>query len=291
MTSKIILMLLGIFLILPFMIVSAHAENSWNITITPYEGIQKEELFQPLELPISSGDIVTWTNLDSTTHKIVSGVPLHPDYSGEFFSTDVISPGENYSVTIVNEGFAAYYYFCEIHPWYTGKVFFEDRPDIFHSTLDISYEINNSKMLSVKGLVESDLGTTGYEILIYDNSNNLIFQNLYSFEPDASFDIPIDISNSVWQQGENYHLKLVYGVPSESTELSLYIPTNNIDTELKINSLKYCQSSEDDSTFLYEGILIPTWYKKSLCWFANGLIVEKEISDSLDFFKIHISAN
>ena len=285
MTSKTIMLLLGMFLILPIMISSVHAENSWTVFLTPYEGLEKDELFQPLELPIHSGDKVTWINQDSTTHKIVSGVPQHPDYSGEFFSTDILSPGESYSVSLDFEGFVAYYYFCEIHPWFTGKIFFEDRPGIFHSTLDISYEIHDSETLLVSGLVDSDFGTTGYEILIYDSKNNLIFQKVDAFELDATFDNSIDISSSIWDHDENYILKLVYGIPSESTILSLEIPINDVDNELKSKSLEFCQDSESTSNFLFEGVSVPNWFKKSLCWFGNGLVDEKEISESLDFLQ------
>jgi len=285
MTSKTIMLFLGMFLILPIMISSAYAENSWTVFLTPYDGIEKEELFRPLELPIHSGDKVTWINQDSTIHRIVSGVPQHPDYSAEFFSTDVLSTGESSSVSLDSEGFVAYYYFCEIHPWFTGKIFFEDRPDIFYSTLDISYEIHDSETLLVNGLVHSDFGTTGYEILIYDSKNNLIFQKVDSFEPDATFDVSIDISSSIWGHDENYVLKLVYGVPSESTILSLEIPIDDIDNEFKSKSLEFCQDSESNSNFLFEGTSVPNWFKKSLCWFGNGLVVEKEISDSLDFFQ------
>lgn len=278
-------MLFGLFLILPIMVSSVYAENSWSIFLNPFDGIEKEELFQPLELPISSGDMVTWINQDSTSHKITSGVPQHPDYSGEFFSTDILSPGESYSVSLNYETFAGYYYFCEIHPWFTGKIFYEDRPGIYHSTLDISYEIHDSKTLLVNGLVDSDFGTTGYEILIYDSNNNLIFQKVNSFNLDATFDVSIDISSSVWDHDENYTLKLVYGIPSESTLLSLYIPINDVYSELQSKSLEFCQDSDSDSDFLYEGNYLPNWYKKSLCWFGNGLIVEKEISDSINFFQ------
>lgn len=270
-------------LILPFIVPSVYAENTWDVFLTPYEGLQKNELFAPFELPISSGDTVTWRNQDSTTHRIVSGVPEHPDYSGEFFSTDILSPGDSFSETFDNSQYAAYYYFCEIHPWFTGKIFFEDRADIFYSTLDISYNVIDSEILQVSGLVESDLGTTGYEILIFDRENNLIFQKLYSFEPDASFDVLIDVSSSIWKHDENYLLKLVYGVPSESTELSLNIPIDNLNPELKLDALNFCNDTMSD--FIFQDVLLPSWYSQVLCWFGNGLVVEKEISDAMNFFQ------
>jgi plastocyanin len=220
MTFVSIVLLLGFVLILPLAASSVYAENSWSVFLNPFDGDQKDELFVPLELPISLGDTVTWINQDSTSHKIVSGVPVHPDYSGEFFSSDILSPGDSFSETFDEDvQYTAYYYFCEIHPWFTGKLFFEDRETILHSTIDISYDVVDSESLQFNGLVESDLATTGYEVLIYDSKNDLIFHKLSSFESDASFDFSIDISSSMWGSDDDYLLKLVYGVPSESTEL------------------------------------------------------------------------
>lgn len=276
-------LLLGFILILPLGVSSVYGENSWNVFLNPYEGLQQDELFAPHELPISSGDTVTWINQDSVTHKITSGIAAHPDYSGEFFSTDVLSPGDNFSVSLENQGFAGYYYFCEIHPWFTGKIFFEDRPGMYKSTLDFSYDLQDSEVLSITGLVDSDLSTSSYEILIFDSKNNLIFQKIDSFEADATFDVSVDVSNSNWKHDENYVAKLVYGVPSESTSLFMTILVPKLDGELVSKSLEFCQYSESD--FLFEDVLIPSWYSKSLCWFGNGLVVQKEVSDSLGFFQ------
>ena len=283
MASKTIFSLLGLFLISSILVSPAYAENTWIISINPYEENQKKELFQPRELPIFSGDKITWKNNDSTIHKIVSGVPEHPDYSGEFFSTDHIAVGEDSSISLNLGDYAGYYYFCEIHPWFTGKIFFEDRPTIFHSTIDSSYEILDKNTLSVGGIVALDLATTEYEMLIYDSKNNLIFQKINSFESDASFNEIIDISNSLWKNDDSYMLKLVYGVPSESTSISIKIPDNQ--TYEKSKYLEFCQDFRVESSFLFEEKYLPNWYKKSLCWYGNDLITEKELSDSLNFFK------
>jgi len=279
-----IVAMFGFILFLSFGVNSVNADNSWNVLMSPHEGLEKNELFMPLEIPISSGDTVTWVNQDSTVHRITSGVPAHPAYSGEFFVSGDLSPGESFSETFDNDQFTGFYYFCEIHPWFTGKVFFEDRDGIYHSTLDISYDVIDSNILHVNGLVESDLGTTGYEILIFDSKNSLIFQKLSSFESDASFEISIDTSSSIWDHDENYLLKLVYGVPSESTELSLHVPLDDIDSDLKLNSLEFCDDSESD--FIFLNTVVPSWFSQTLCWFGNDLVVEKEIYDSVYFFQI-----
>lgn len=278
-------MLLGFILILPLGVSSVYGENSWSVFLTSHEGLQKDELFSPLELPISSGDTVTWINQDSVTHKITSGVAAHSDYSGEFFSTDTLSPGDSFSVSLENQGFAGYYYFCEIHPWFTGKIFYEDRPGMFQSTLDISYDVTDSEILTINGLVEPEIGNTAYEILIYDSKNHLIFQKLNSFESDATFDISIDVSSSIWKHDENYLLKLVYGVPSESTNFSLNIPINNLDYDLKSNALVFCDDSIFDSDFTFNDDLLPFWYSQSVCWYGSGFIVEQEYFDAVTFLQ------
>lgn len=283
MTVRKIVLLFGLFMILPIITSSAYAEDSWTISIKPYDGFKESELFQPRELPILSGDSIIWKNTDSISHMITSGVPQHPDYSGEYFSTDVISPGESYPILLDFVGHAGYYYFCEIHPWYTGKIFFEDRPGIFHSTLDTSYEILDENTLSVGGLVESDLGNTEYEMLIFDSKNNLIYQKIQLFEHDASFNESIDISDSLWSKNENYTLKLVYGVPSESTSIPIKIPINQ--TFEKSKYLEFCQDFRAESNFLFGEFHLPNWYKKALCWHGNDLMTEKELLDSLNFFK------
>jgi len=283
MTFVSIVLLLSIILILPLSVSSVYAENSWSIFLNPYEGIQSDELFYPLELPISLGDTVTWINQDSTTHKITSGIAEHLDYSGEFFSTPILSPGESYSVSLTHEDFAGFYYFCEIHPWFTGKIFFEDRETIFDSTLEISYDVLDNEILQISGLVESALGTTGYELMIFDSKNDLVFQKLSSFESDASFTESIDISSSIWDHDENYLLKLAYGIPSESTELSLHIPFDTLNSDLKISAFEFCNDSNFD--FNYFNTTFPSWFSQSLCWYGDGLVVEKEISDSMHFFQ------
>ena len=282
MTGKLIIGVLWLFMILPIIISSTYAEDTWTVFVNPYEDLGKKELFQPKELPIQSGDKVTWQNNDSDTHKIVSGVPLHPDYSGEYFSSDNIGSGENYSINLDFTGFAGYYYFCEIHPWYTGKIFFEDNPHVIESVLDISYEIYENKTLEVKGSVHEDYKNNKYQILVYTSKNNLIFQHSDSFDQDAKFKTLIDISEEIWKQEEDYILKLVFGIPSESTIIPLKIYGN---TKYQSGSLELCQISKSESKFLLDEINLPNWYKKPLCWLDKGWITETEVAYSLDFFK------
>ncbi|CAD6520503.1 conserved exported hypothetical protein [metagenome] len=282
MTHMMCLILIG-FAFVPFLISPAFAENMWTVSVSQYDGISHKELFSPIELPIKSGDVVNWRNYDSTSHKIVSGVPSHPEASGTFFSTGVLKPGQSEEVKLNHTDYGAYYYFCEIHPWFTGKIFFEEFSP-YYSTQSITTEIISDNQLEVKGNVDSDFGTLQYEVLIYDSKNNMIFHTVKSFSEDASFELTIDISSSIWAHDSDYVLKLVYGIPSETTTKTLKIPiiTNK---ELQIKSNDLCENMIDKKTdFLFEGISIPYWYKNSLCWFGKNLISSQEVSDGLNFF-------
>lgn len=283
MTLRVIVIFSGLLLLLPITTSTVFAEESWVIFINPYDNFGKNELFQPKELPIQSGDRITWQNNDSTTHKIVSGVSEHPDYSGEYFSSENLDVGKKYSINLEHAGFAGYYYFCEIHPWFTGKIFFEDNPNVIESTLDISYKIREGKVLEVSGLVDSDFANTEYDILVYNNQNNLVYQQGNVFNQDATFESSIDISKDRWEIEQDYTLKLVYGVPSETTNIPLNIQSNTMSYDS--GSLELCQIPLSDSEFIWDGVNVPNWYQISLCWFDKGLITETEVIYSLDFFR------
>ena len=69
--------------------------------------------FSPSLVTIHSGDSVTWTNMDSATHTIVS------DSENELNSNS-ISNGGTYSHTFNTPG--TYYYHCSIHPSMKGEI-------------------------------------------------------------------------------------------------------------------------------------------------------------------------
>jgi amicyanin len=69
--------------------------------------------FSPSTLTIKSGDSVTWTNHDSTSHTVTSD-------TGSELSSQQIPNGETYSHTFNTAG--TYSYHCSIHPSMKGKV-------------------------------------------------------------------------------------------------------------------------------------------------------------------------
>ncbi len=66
--------------------------------------------FNPAQLNIKKGDIVTWTNQDSAPHRI----------SGSGFQSNSLSNGQSFSFTFSVAG--TFDYICSIHPSMKGKV-------------------------------------------------------------------------------------------------------------------------------------------------------------------------
>lgn len=78
--------------------------------------------YEPGAVTVQPRTLVVWTNLDSTTHTVTSGVPSQ-NKTGITFDSGEISPGGTYSFIFMSAG--TFDYFCTIHPWMTGKVIVE----------------------------------------------------------------------------------------------------------------------------------------------------------------------
>ena len=75
----------------------------------------KDFAFDPASVTIKTGESVTWTNEDSTTHDVVA--------DGGEFSSGNIDNGATFSFTFDKAG--TYPYICGIHPSMTGTVVVE----------------------------------------------------------------------------------------------------------------------------------------------------------------------
>lgn len=79
---------------------------------------EKGSCFSPCQTMASKGDTVTWTNLDSTTHMIVSGSGQRgPD---GWFSSSFIPPHGTFSYQFERSG--AFVYYDVLHPHTEGVV-------------------------------------------------------------------------------------------------------------------------------------------------------------------------
>ncbi|MGN6645143.1 MAG: T9SS type A sorting domain-containing protein [Cytophaga sp.] len=71
--------------------------------------------FSPASVNVSVGDVITWTNLDATTHSVVS--TLVPGSAATFTSPN-LAQNATFSYTVTAEG--SYAYKCGIHSSMTG---------------------------------------------------------------------------------------------------------------------------------------------------------------------------
>ncbi len=114
-------------LLLPIAHYSAHAVMEVDTTVdieAASSDANSGKSFDPKELTISKGTTVTWTNQDSQGHTVTSGNPVDPDTGALFDSmkdlAGLIKPGTKWEHTFDTVG--QFSYFCQIHPWMTGKV-------------------------------------------------------------------------------------------------------------------------------------------------------------------------
>lgn len=81
-------------------------------------GCEKGSCFSPCQTLVLKGDTVTWTNLDSITHTIVSGSGQSgPD---GWFSSSIILPHGTFSHKFERSG--AFVYYDILHPYVEGVV-------------------------------------------------------------------------------------------------------------------------------------------------------------------------
>jgi plastocyanin len=75
------------------------------------------DAYDPNPVQVKAGDMVTWTNNDSTPHTATSGSNAKPD--GTFDSSTLVQ-GKSFSFTFEKAG--EYPYFCTLHPNMAGTV-------------------------------------------------------------------------------------------------------------------------------------------------------------------------
>ena len=303
----------------PFIFFNVYADEAqiWKITI-PNGALEKEEFqgFFPNELPVSVGDSIVWENKDSVIHRITSGLPTHPDQSGMFFDLGEINPGSSRTHVLTNTDFNAFYYFCEIHPWMTGKFFISDlenaQPEtdspIFLEKQDYSF----GDKISISGQVHKDFAGTKYTSLIYNQNDELVDISNGLFDSDASYLQVIETKGSAWNTNGDHQVKLVYAVPSKVAETSFQFSTKFIPDESTVNIPEWiknvgnywCNGEIDDVEFvnavqylikndiielkneksdtLYSN-QVPEWVKNNACWWSEDKIPDIDFIFGIEY--------
>lgn len=303
----------------PFIFFNVYADDSQNVWKVVIEnGVsenQKSHGFFPNELPVFAGDTVIWENKDSVNHSITSGLPQSPEQSGLFFNLGQISSGDSVSHIFTNTDFSAFYYFCEIHPWMTGKIFF--------SELDIAQPETQNPMflekqnyvygdkISITGQVHADFAGTKYTTLIYNQNDELVDSSKGFFDYDGSYVQNIDAKGNDWDTDGNYQLKMVYALPSKVAETSFQFSTifnENEETMIPIwiknvgeywcngdigdadfvNAVEYLikndiiglKNQKSDTVFSNE---VPEWIKNNACWWSNDKIPDIDFIFGIEY--------
>jgi plastocyanin len=75
----------------------------------------KNMMFTPSQITVQTGEKVTWTNNDSTTHTVVDDLN---NVGGP--NSGPIAPGQTFSFTFTKA--ASYQYHCSIHPSMRGTI-------------------------------------------------------------------------------------------------------------------------------------------------------------------------
>jgi len=303
----------------PFIFFNVYADNTqneWKITIP--DGASDQDTvgwFYPNELPVLVGDVIVWENNDNVNHSITSGLPQHPDDSGLFFNLGEIKPGESISYELKNSDFSAFYYFCEIHPWMTGKLFLSNL-EIAQSETDMPIILEKQtysygEEISVSGQVHKDFAGTKYSTLVYDQNNLLVdFSNGF-FDSDGSYLQTIQAKGTTWEMNGNYQIKLVYAVPSKVVATNFQFLNNFIVNEnsqvvpdwIKNVGNYWCNDQIDDFEFINAvqylikiqvidltntvsdtfSVHVPEWVKNNACWWSDDKISDVDFIFGIEY--------
>lgn len=237
----------------------AEPENNLEVKILKDSSNQDLKIkFFPEILPINPGNTITWRNDDSVAHSITSGLPTYMNYSGTFFKTGSIAPSKSATIKTANLTNFAYYYFCEIHPWLTGKIVLSTAPESQPETINPivtdrqSYAVGQD--IAVSGQVDRDFAKTPYQILVYDNSDKLLSAIDGKFDEKATYKQTISTADLA---ASKYTLKVVYGLP----------------TQVGITTF----------TLAKDQVVVPAWIKNSAGWWSSGKISDDEFIDAIQY--------
>jgi len=162
-----------------------------EITLNSYiPGCELDNLcYFPFEEKLSGGEIVLWTNIDSTAHTVTSGNPQ--DGKSGYFDSKIISPQNNFSHKFDDLG--SFQYYCELHPWMIGIITVGDD--------EIPSWIKNNAGWWADGTIDDNSFITGLEYLI-QNDILIVSPQTNSFN-SAENKIPSWIKNNAgwWADG------------------------------------------------------------------------------------------
>ena len=306
-------------IIISISIQNAFADNSqipWKITIKSDHLKINDTSFWPQELQAREGSIIEWTNKDTISHTVTSGVPNHLEYMGKIFDSGMINPGKTYSFEIPSDKWSAYYYFCKIHPWITGKIdvgdaYLNQSPIFTINTDKETYQ--NNEIIKISGFVNNTYQIMPLTMQIFDSQRNLIFADKTNLLKDKSFSYQLTANNNIFKSTGNYKIKAFYGFPATVTDTNFSIVGNSTSTNLaayhipgwiknnaglwstgQISDNDFIQGVEyliktgyikvtDTSMIKTESSTIPTWVKSNAGLWAKSTISDQEFASGIQY--------
>lgn len=97
-------------------------EETFMIEIVPGAVVEGNDNYVPNKpiITLEKDNNVVWTNNDDTPHTVTPDHRAEDSYSGEFGSTGVIMPGEEFEFLFTEPQEIPYH--CEPHPWMKGTI-------------------------------------------------------------------------------------------------------------------------------------------------------------------------
>ena len=159
--------------------------------------------------------------------------------------------------------------------------------------------------------MHEDFAGTDYQILIFDQKNNLVDSTFGYFNNDASY-LETSQTNSINSKNSEYIVKLVYGLPSKVAQTSFEFSNTELTQNEKttipdwIKNLGrfWCDDLIKDSEFvsalqylIKENVIIlnekitvsgssyylPTWIKDNSCLWADNKISDSDFLAGLGY--------
>ena len=309
-----------IFLLSTNIALADNSSISWKIDIKKSNTGSNNTIFWPSELQARQNETIMWTNNDTTAHTITSGVTTHLNYSGKIFDSGILNPGQTFSFKIPSGQWSAYYYFCKIHPWMTGKIdvgiaYLGSSPVFTITTDKRSYTYNDT--IQISGRLNDTSQVMPMKIQIFDEQRNMVFSDNTNLLKDFSFSYKLKVTSSVFKNMGNYKIKALYGFPATVTDVNFVINNQNesdTNTNSKIpywvkNTAKWWSQSQINDEDFMKGIqflittgelkvksphslsvksnTIPPWIKSSAGWWSNGSISDNEFMSCVQYLIDH----
>ena len=239
---------------------------------TPWRVIVKTDTkingtsFWPQEMQARKGDTIQWINTDSVAHTVTSGVTNHPEYSGKVFDSGTINPGSTYSFKLPSDIWSAYYYYCKIHPWMTGKIDAMDAYIHQSSLATISTDkdaYDQNDIIQISGIINDTYQKMPAMIQIFDNQRNMVFSDQMNLTNKHTLEYKLSANNDIFKSDGAYKLKVFYGFPSVVTVVNFQYNSNPTSS----NSI----------------LAIPVWIKNNAGWWASGQIDDVEFIKGIQY--------